>query len=200
MGALPHCDALFLRFFDRWYDDDDRRRRGFKATLPDVLQYDSFGGPTPAEASWLNETGQQQVLQQINGMVEAARQDWPTYLPVENDMDLQWIDVFDRYYDRQRIHHVIKRSDPSDFSNDYVVLCCEFGAVLSDVLLRAQPHMFWRLDWPYWDSSLLDPKTGNAVSVFHWAIKKMSEYGVDDGFAAKTKAVLHLLDEERRNL
>jgi hypothetical protein len=198
MSALPHCDDLFLRFFDPWYDDTGRQRRGFKATFPDVLQHGSMIGLSQSEASCLTEEFQQQVLQQISGMVEAARGDWPTYLGVEGEITLEWIDAFDRFYDRRQIHDAIERSDPSNFSNDYLVLCCEFGAVLSQVLSRAQSRLIWRLDWPYWDSSLLDPKTGTALPVFHWAIKKMSEYGVDDGFVAKTKASLQFLDEERR--
>ena len=197
MPALPHCDDLFLRFFDPWYDDAGRQRRGFKATFPDVLQHDSFVGLTQAEASCVTEDGQKDVLQKIDGMIDAALHDWPTYLPLTDDISLDWIDAFDRYYDRKRIHEVIDRSDPSDFSNDYVVLSCEFGAALSHVLRTAQPRLVWRLDWPYWDSSLLDPKTGTTLPVFHWAIKKMSEYGVEDGFAAKTKACLQFLDEER---
>jgi hypothetical protein len=198
MRALPHCDDLFLRFFDPWYDDAGRQRRGFKATLPDVLQHDSFIGLTQTQASCVTEKAQHDIVQQIDGMVDAARQDWPTYLPVTGDINLDWIDAFDRHYDRDRIHEVIDRSDPSSFSNDYVVLCCEFGAGLSRVLRDAKPRLVWRLDWPYWDSSLLDPETGTAIAIFHWAIKKMSEYGVDDGFRAKVKACLQFLNEKRR--
>jgi hypothetical protein len=194
--ALPDCDDLFLRFFDPWYDDDSRQQRGFKATYPDVLQDGSLIGLTQAEASCVTEEGQHEILRQIDDMVEAARHDWPSYLSVTDDIALTWIDAFDKHYERKRIREVIEHSDPSNFSNDYVVLCCEFGAALSYVLLAAQPRLVWRLDWPYWDSLLVDPKTGNAISVFHWAIKKMSEYGVEDGFAAKTTACLQLLEEE----
>lgn len=198
MPALPHCDDLFLKFFDPWYDDDDRQRRGFIATLPDLLQDTSFVGLSQAEASCIPAEAQQEVLRRIAIMVDAARHDWPTYLSVQGEFDLQWIEAFDRYYDRERILEVIDRSDPSDFSNDYLVLCCEFGAGLSHVLCQMQPRLVWRLDWPYWDSSLLDPKTGSALPVFHWAIKKLSEYGVDDGFAAKVKVSLQFLNEKRR--
>jgi hypothetical protein len=198
MRALPHCDDLFLRFFDCWYDDAGRRRRGFKATFPDVLQHGSLVGLTQAEASCVAEEAQQQILDKISGMVSAARGDWARYLEVKGEIDLGWIDAFDRHYDRERVREVIERSDPSDFGNDYVVLCCEFGAALSHVLRTGQRRLVWRLDWPYWDSSLFDPKTGTAIPIFHWAVKKMSEYGVDDGFAAKTKACLQLLNEERQ--
>jgi len=196
MHALPSCDDLFLRFFDPWQDDSGRQRRGFKATFPDVLQHDSLIGLSQGKAS-VTEVAQEDIVQMIDGMFEAARHDWPAYLPVTGEVNLDWIDAFDRHYDRDRIHDVIGRSDPTNFGNDYVVLCCEFGAVLSHVLRVAQPRLVWRLDWPYWDSSLLDPKTGTAMPLFHWAIKKMSEYGVDDGFVAKTKASLRFLNEER---
>ena len=43
---------------------------------------------------------------------------------------------------------------------------------------------------------MFDPKTGTVIAVFHWAIKKLSEYGVDDGYAAKTKACLQFLEDE----
>lgn len=197
MDALPDCDDLFLRFFDVWYDEAGRQRRGFRATFPDVIQHDSFIGLTQAQASCVTEETQLDVLEKIDGMIEAARHDWTTYLPVRGDINLDWINVFDQHYDRRRIHEVVERSDPADFGNDYVVLCCEFGAALSHVLRAEQPQLVWRLDWPYWDSSLLDPRTGTAVPVFHWAIKKMSEYGVDDGFAPKIKACIQFLAEKR---
>lgn len=88
----------------------------------------------------------------------------------------------------------IARSHPEDFGGDYVVLCCEFGAVLGHVMRARQPRLFWYLDWPYWESMLLDPQTGTVIPVFHWAIKKMSDYGVDDGFVPKIERCLRILD------
>jgi hypothetical protein len=195
--ALPGCDELFLRFFDPWYDDAGRQRRGFKATLPDVLQHQSFVGLSQEDSSLISQEAQGVALQQIERMLDASRCDWPGFLQLSGDISLDWIGAFDVYYDRDRIREVIERSDPKDFGNEYVVLCCEFGAALSHVLRIGQPRLIWRLDWPYWDSSLLDPETGTALAAFHWAIKKMSEYGVDDGFVAKTKAALQFLGEER---
>lgn len=196
MRPSPECDELFLRFFDPWHDDSSRQRRHFKATFPDIYQNDSLLGLTQVEASCVAEESQHHVLERIDAMVDAAQHDWPTYLPVSGEIDLSWIGAFDRHYDRERIHDVIERSDPSKFSNDYLVLCCEFGAALSHVLRTAEPRLAWRLDWPYWDSSLLDPKSGTAIPIFHWAIKKMSEYGVEDGFVAKIKTCLRILREQ----
>ena len=190
---LPDCDNLFLRFFAPWYEQEELARRGFSATLPDMLENESFVGLSQTEASFVAEESQPEVLSQIEGMLEAAQGDWPTYLKVSGTVDLGWVDAFDRHYTRAKIRQTIERSDPSDFANDYIVICCECGAVLGQVLRSIQPRLIWRLDWPYWDSCLLDPKAGCTIAVFHWAIKKMSEYSVDDGLAAKVQACLQEL-------
>jgi hypothetical protein len=196
MVTLPHCDELFLRYFDRWYDDDARRRKGFKATRPDMSQTDSLIGLAQADGSPLAQDGQQQVLHRIETMFEAARGDWPSHLEVSGEVDLRWVAAFDGHYDTDRIHEVIERSEPTDFGNDYVVLCCEFGSVLGHVMRCLQPRLVWRLDWPYWESAMLDPNTGNQIPVFHWAIKKMSNYGWNDGFVYKVEACLQVLDRK----
>ena len=140
MRTLPHSDDLFLQFFDPWYDDANRKRRGqYPATFPDVIQHESFVGLSQAEATWLPEELQQNVLRTIDSMIDAVRGDWRTYLALTEDISLDWIEKFDRYYDRDRIHEVIQRSDPSDIGNAYLVTCCEFGATLSYVLRDAAP-------------------------------------------------------------
>jgi hypothetical protein len=196
MVTLPHCDDLFLRYFDRWYDDDDRSRKGFAATRPDVLKADSLVGVSPPDASPLSGESQRDVLHRIETMLEAARGDWPSYLRISGHVDLSWITAFDGYYDPDRIEEVIARSDPADFSNDYIVLCCEFGAVLGHVMRCLQPRLVWYCEWPYWESALLDPPTGSLMPVFHWVVKKMSGYGWDDGFAEKVEACLQLSGRE----
>jgi hypothetical protein len=194
---LPHCDELFLRYFNCWCDDDDRKRRGFSATRPDMLQMDSLVGLLAQEASPLAQDSQDQVLDKISAMIEAAEEDWQNYLKVYGKLSLDWIEAFDEYHDRKRIQDVIDRSDPANFTNDYVIVCCEFGAALGHVLQSLQPRLVWLPDWPYWESSVFDPKTGSVLPVFHWAVKKMSEYGVDDGFAEKVQACIQLLDKPR---
>jgi hypothetical protein len=196
MVTLPGCEELFLRYFDRWYDEDDRRRKGFIATRPDMHTANSL--------SPLSEMSQRDVLHRIEAMLGAARKDWPRYLQVSGDVDLRWITTFDCYYDPERIEKVIERSDPADYSNDYLVLCCEFGTVLGHVMRCLQPRLIWCCEWPYWESALFDPQTGNLIPVFHWAVKKMSDYGWDDGFAEKVEVCLQhcpvLTPEVARNL
>jgi hypothetical protein len=91
------------------------------------------------------------------------------------------------------VAEVLEAADPEDFSNDLLVLCCEFGAVLGAALRQDAPQLEWVYDWPYWESGLLDPAHGYRINVFHWAIKKFSDYGVDDGFAAKVEMCVKLM-------
>ena len=44
MPPLEHCDDLFLRYFDRWYSDADRHRRGFQGTKPDMFTAEQLVG------------------------------------------------------------------------------------------------------------------------------------------------------------
>ena len=160
-----------------------------------MLQTPLLIGLSQSDASPLDEEGQSQVLHRIMTMVDAARDDWPGYLEVSGEPDLDWIDAFDQYYNAEKIAEVIARSDSDDFSNDYVVMCCEFGATLGHVMISKQPRLLWHLEWPYWESALLDQKTGTLIPTFHWAIKKMSGYGWDDGFAQKVETCIQLLDK-----
>jgi hypothetical protein len=193
---IPDCDELYLKYFDRWCDDESRTRRGFTATRPDMLRDSSLTGLAESEAGIFDEKGRSQILAKIEAMAEAACEDWPEFLSVTGTPDLNWIDALDCYYDRDRIRDILAQSDPAVCGNDYVVLCCEFGAVLGLVMQQLQPRLIWYLEWPYWESALLDPRSGNLIPTFHWAIKKMSEYGVDDGFTAKVRACLKVLESE----
>lgn len=191
---IPHCDPLFTRFLDPWYSEADRKRRGFEATRPDIVTVTEYAGVPVSELSVLREDGEREARARIDRMLEACRSDWPRYLRVFGDLDEHWIEAFDEHYDRERIAAVIERSDPADYSNDYLVLVCEFGAALGHVLIAKQPRLAWLYDWPYWESSLVDPQSGALIPTFHWAVKKFSEYGVDDGFAPKIDMCLHVLE------
>ncbi len=196
---IPDCDELFARFFDRWYDDDWRQWKGFPATRPDILEADDLVGRTGADASPLGPDGQSEVNGMIRTIYEAAESDWGRQLDLTPPVDIKWVEAIDAHYDRGRIREMINDSDPEDFSNTYVVTCCEFGAVLGYVLRDHCPELEWLYGWPYWESALLHPPSGSVIPVFHWAIKKMSEYGVDDGFAEKIAACSQMLrDREQR--
>ncbi len=190
---LPDCEDLFLQFFDPWYDEGDRERKRYAATRPDAEEIDAWVGRSAVDLGVLSEDGKQAAADMIEGMLEAAQGDWPGYLDVEGEVDSSWVEAFDSYYDRRRTRKLIDRSDPKGFSNDYLVIACEFGAVLGHVMRAQCPRLEWLLEWPYWESSLFDPRTGTRINVFHWSVKKLSEYGVDDGYVAKTAAVMEMV-------
>src|SRR5579864_2672758 len=75
MNALPYCDELFQKFFDRWYSDSGRKRRPFKATFPDMMQNPALIGMSQAQVSRIDNQTQQKVLHHIAAMLEAARHD-----------------------------------------------------------------------------------------------------------------------------
>ena len=56
------------------------------------------------------------------------------------------------------------------------------------MLQALEPRLSWLYDWPYWESALYDQETRSRINVFHWAVKKMSEYGVEDGLTDKLNA------------
>ena len=192
---LPHCDDLFLKFFDPWLDDDLRKRRVLKATRPDMETIPQWNGLSSKELARLTADSEAEVRKQIQSIVNAATKDWTEFILLSPPVTLDWVDAFDRYYTRDEITKVINRSNPSDYSNEYVVLCCEFGSVLGQCLIDLNPRLYWLPDYPYWETPIFDPKSGSVINVFSWAVKKMSEYGVDDGFKAKALKCLELIDE-----
>jgi hypothetical protein len=190
---LPDADAVFSRFFDPWYKDVDRRRKGFEHTRPDMVDL-YRPGLDVATLSLLKSETVAEVYRHMQVMLDAARQDWPQYLRVSGDLDESWIQKFDEYHTAERVAALIDRSDPKDFANDLVVMVCEFGAALGHVLHQLQPRLRWIPEWPYWESSLYDPITGNVIPPFHWAMKKFSADGVADGFVSKVRMCVELLD------
>lgn len=113
------------------------------------------------------------------------------------------MDAVDRYYDRIKISELIKKSDPKDFSNPYLVTVSEFGVLLGQ-LFRQIDGYDWLYSHPYYHSIIVHKYTGFGITVFDWAVKKFSEYGVDDGFVAKFHAAIdgingQLEDNEKNN-
>ncbi len=192
---LPDADEQFMRFFDRWYTLEDRQAKGIPATRPDMTAAPEFVGCEPMAVSRLQPEAASDALARVSAMLAAAEEDWPTYLSVAGTVDLSWVREFDEYYNKKQVRQLVARSKPDNFGNDYVVVACEFGAVLGQVLQDQCDRLQWVAGHPYWESSLFDSKTGFVIPVFHWAIKKLSGYGLNDGFAAKIQACVRVLGE-----
>lgn len=172
---LPDCDEIWARYFARWYQPDDLAGRGYSATRPDAERSLLPGTPARA-ASSLTDAGVSRVRVQLDTMLTAVLADWPTYLNVDAPLDILWIQAFDTHWTRPRVHELLGWSDPTDFSNELVVLACEFGVALGEVMRAACPQLQWLYEWPYWESGLLDVPTGYRINVFDWGIKRFSEY------------------------
>ena len=185
---LPSADELFVRFFEPWYDDESRQLKSVSGTRPDVTIVEEYIGEKAVEISPLSAEGQAEVKEMIEDMLEAGKQDLLDELDLPPDLKLDWVASFDKHYSRKQIADLIDESEPDDFSNSYIAVCCEFGALLGERLITSCPELEWVSSWPYWESSLFHSRTGTMIAVFHWAIKKMSETGVDEGFASKVKA------------
>jgi len=184
---LPHCDTLFEKFFSPWYDEEDRP----KMTRPDMFQIAAFEGKplNLAEIQYLADDYVTELTEHINvTMVDATLNDFQ-HIIQSDKIDLSVLDAVDKYYDRAKISELIKDSDPKDFSNSYVVTVCEFGVMLGQ-LFRQKEGFDWLYSHPYFHSIIVHKDTGFGISVFDWAIKKFSEYGVDDGFVDKFHAAI----------
>jgi hypothetical protein len=183
---LPHCDTLFQKYFSPWYDEEDRPTM----PRPDLFVINGFEGAPldldriqflPAELLEANK-------EQLQTMAAAALEDYQSIIQSDKS-DLKLLHEVDRFYDRKRIADLLAKSDPADFSNDYMVAVCEFGATLGQLFSQTE-GFGWLYSHPYFDSIIVHKQSGFGIPVFDWAIKKFSEYGVEDGFAAKFQMAL----------
>jgi hypothetical protein len=184
---LPDCNSLFEKFISPWYEEDDE----LEIVRPDMYQIAAYEGkPLQLDyIQYLDDDYLQYQKKHINDtMLQAVMEDYQTIIEFEK-LDLSVLDAVDKYYDRKRISALIKESDPTDFSNPYLVAVCEFGSMLGH-LFKQKEGFDWLYSHPYFRSIIVHSETGFGITVFDWAVKKFSEYGVDDGFVEKFHAVL----------
>lgn len=195
MADLDVTNELFDLFFARWYDDEALEHRQFHGVRRDLEQVKLSDPFDLEEVHPLTDEGRKDVSEEIASMFEAALEDWSEDFAAPVEPLRQTLDAFDKQYTMARVNEAINNSDPDDYSNEYVVTCCELGCVLGEAMIRERPSLVWIQDWPYWDSFLFDPEKGYRLNVFHWAIKKMSDYGVDDVLTEKMDACLKMIDQ-----
>jgi hypothetical protein len=183
---LPNCDTLFERFLSPWYPNDDRP----KMTRPDMYVISGFNGQhlDLDKIQYLPDDLLENSKRQVETMADAALNDYQ-HIITSDKLDLNVLDAVDKYYDRKKIAEIIKKSDPKDFSNDYLIAVCEFGATLGQLFNEIEGYG-WLYSHPYFHSIIVHKSTGFGITVFDWAVKKFSEYGVDDGFVAKFQMAL----------
>ena len=110
-------------------------------------------------------------------------------------LNLDVIDAVDKSFGKKEVKELIKMSNPKEFDNKYLVLVCEFGMALGDLFVETGKFK-WLYSYPYFHSIVVNPETGNGITVFDWAVKKFSLYGIDDGFKAKFQMAIQMIDDE----
>ncbi|MDM4019542.1 hypothetical protein, partial [Roseiconus lacunae] len=196
MPTIPHCDELFHRYFAPWYSDDDLASRGFDATRPDMLQFSVHVGKPASALSPLHDEDQERYIHHVSvTMTDAAVGDFGNLLELSSPVDFDWIQSIDDYYNVDRIAELIAESDPTKDGNSYFITCIELGTLIAKMLQSLVPDLEWMANSPYWESSLWHPASGHIIPPTHWAIKKFSDYGWDDGLVPKIHCGAHALRE-----
>jgi hypothetical protein len=183
---LPDCNVLFERFAFPWYTAEDLLRTARKPMVrPDIERIAAMGTPA-AQVCLLTPESATKVAAFLRHLACAAAEG-------DENLVLGCIQGLDRIYDREKIAELLAGSDPANRSNYYAGACLGFGTVLGEVLIKLMPGCVWLPSSPIWECAVYDPRAGVRINGFDWAVKKMSEYGVDDGFAMKVKvcAALH---------
>lgn len=183
---LPHCDELFVKYLSPYYDEDERP----DMTRPDMYVIAGFQGEKLdlLQLQYLPDELLDWSKGQIDLLLEMALEDYQGITGLDK-IDLNTLDVVDKYYDRKKIAALIKESSPDDPYNPYLLSVCKFGAVLGHLFNQIE-GFGWLYSVPSFHSIIVHSETGWGITVFDWAVKKFSEYGVDDGFAAKFKVAV----------
>jgi hypothetical protein len=192
---LPDCNDLYVKYVHKWNDNPDHKVLLVK---PDMLQ--SFD-PNTDFSTMIDgaDQGYLQIKKQVEAMTSVAREDLLEIAKFD-EFNLESIDKLDKAIDRKYIKGIIDTSDANDDSNHYLISIIEFGCALSEAMRKEIGGFIWVYDHPYWESTMVHKKTGFEIPVFHWAIKKFSEYGVDDGFKDKILALKQTLEDENSTL
>jgi len=105
------------------------------------------------------------------------------------------IEKIDHWYDRARIDALIEGDPTPDESgiSDVFIRTVEIAAILGSHLIELDPSIEWCPVIPYWESPLFHSKSGTLVNVYHWSIKRFTDYGIDDGLIGKCQACIGVL-------
>ena len=180
-SELPDCNDLFATFFSNDQPIRPDMHLGKRTARPDSKSVKA-------------------AKSKIEKLLSDAKTEWPGVFDVDGEPSIEWVSKFDQHHNRPVIQAVIDNSDPNAADNEYVRQCGEFGVVLAEALTQQRPALQWRYEEPYWNSYLYDPSSTYCLNVFHWSIKKMSEYGVDDGFSTKVVAADRALESAAQKI
>ena len=195
-NRLPHCDNLFKKYFSPWYPENDRP----EMTRPDMYVISGYENKTLDidQIQYLTDTGLKETKELFNTMRAAYEIDFQNIIAFK-ELNLEVIDAVDKAFGKKEVKALIKMSSPKDFNNQYLVNVCEFGIALGDLFVKSGKFK-WLYSYPYFHSIVVNPETGQAITVFDWSIKKFSSYGINDGYKWKFKKVLELIEQDIKNV
>ena len=179
-----------------WYAKEFRP----KMTRPDLYVISGFkGSPLDMEQlQFLSFEELKETKDIFDRMREAYLMDFQNFKNFK-ELSIDVIDSVDKAYGKNEIKELIQISNPRDFGNAYLVTVCEFGLALGDLFVQTGKFE-WLYSQPYFHSIVVNSETGQAVTVFDWAIKKFSSYGVEDGYKWKFTKVMELIEEDIQKL
>ena len=195
-NKLPHCDKLFIKYLSPWYPENDRP----KMTRPDMYVISGYEDKKLDinNIQYLTDEGLEETIKIFDSMRESYKKDFQNFVKFE-DLNLEVIDSVDKAFGKDEVKELIRISDPKSFDNQYLVTIGEFGLALGDLFVKTGKFE-WLYSYPYFHSIVVNPETGNAITVFDWAVKKFSSYGIDDGFKAKFEKAMEIINEEIKNV
>ena len=195
-NKLPHCDKLFKKYLSPWYPDNERP----KMTRPDMYVISGYKDKKLDINSiqYLTVEGLEETKKIFDSMRDSYKQDFQNFMKFEN-LNLDVIDSVDKAFGKEEVKELIRISNPKSFDNQYLVTICEFGLALGDLFVETGKFE-WLYSYPYFHSIVVNPETGNAITVFDWAVKKFSSYGIEDGFKAKFEKSMEIINEEIKNV
>lgn len=168
---LPDAETVFHHFFTPWFPLEDPREAFLRS---DLEQIELDPGQHIRVLSPLTDEGRQRILDQIERTTRSARQDLSAMLDLDGEPDRTWLTRLEAHLAPETLQSLLRGSNPEKPDNPHLVLTCEIGALIAEILRNEWPTLQWIPDFPYFESSLFDLNTNVRVPAFHWAIKLMS--------------------------
>jgi hypothetical protein len=194
MTQLPSAKQLFENFFLIEYSARDRDRLGLEYPKADIMGSLELIGKKPGDISIVTTQSQTDIGEIVQGLLDHAEATWPGAFGQEIAFSLPGVAAFDKANDALAVSTLIKRSDPLNANNDYVIRASLFGAVIGETIRHLVPRTQWVYDHPLWESAIFDPAGGAIIPAFHWAIHRLSGSGIQDETTGKITAAVDMLN------
>jgi hypothetical protein len=193
MIQLPSAKQLFENYFLIEYTPRDKDRLGLEYPRPDIIGSTDLIGKTANDVSAVTAESQTQIGEIVQGLLDHAEATWADAFGEPEAFSLAGLAAFDKANDAAAVSALIKRSDPLNANNDYVIRASLFGAVIGETIRHMCPRTQWVYDHPLWESCILDPQAGSIIPVFHWAVHRLSGSGLADETTGKVVAAVDMI-------